>query len=544
MRAPVKFLLFGSILFLASASLFAAGQKMGIATAPAEFDWLVMYDHSYQDIANEDNPLFEYIQEKFGLKVNLMHYHYDTFQQQRDVIVASGDIPDLMAAWGLDLPKYGARLIQPYNDFLAQGKLPNFKKLLEKNPGAQATLTEADGMMYVFPRFRGYPHIRKAPVLRLDLMKKGGFTGNTDVMDFAQFKSALQAMSKALDGEPAWLMRDGFPDFIREVPKAFGINVSGGGGNYPVSWNYEKGEYELMTRMPELLVMITALKDLYNEKLLHPDFHSMAEDVWERFWNDGKIGLTFEWSAWALNTPPKIQKGWDLQFGAILKRPDGKTGHMITEDPINLTWGDLLSKDSDQKDKILEFIDWCFGEEGAYFMNLGIEGLHYEKDSRYPSGMKFYHVNYDGLPNEEFDKIFEQSIPYKKYGMNSYREHGFQGWFNFLDPEIKFADFYTAGPGQTFSKDMIDRHETFNANGWMLAPLPLLKFTEAEAEQQADLLTPIQTYVDENVLKFILGTRSLVQYPMFVAEVEKLNADALLKLYNTAAARWKKAAGK
>ena len=386
MYGPLKRLITVAALTLIACFAFATATQESAMEEPAAFDWLRMYDHSYQDIANEDNPLFLFLEDKFNVDINLVHYHYDVFRQQRDVLVSSGDMADLFAAWDFDLATYGERLVQPYNDRLAAGDLPSFQAVLERNPGAQATLTEADGNMYNFPRFRGYPWIRKAPILRRDLLREGGFDGDTDVMSWDQFKAALQAMSRALDGEPAWLMRDGFTDFMREVPKAFGMNVSGAGANYPVSFDYDSGEYDIITRMPNLKWMILALKDLYDDGLLHPDFHNMAEDVWERHWNDGQVGLTFEWSAWATNTPNKVAKGWDLQFGMALTGPDGSTGHVIPHDPVNLTWGDLLYKDSEVQDEILEMVDWGYSDEGAIFFNLGIEGLPLGGGSRLPVG--------------------------------------------------------------------------------------------------------------------------------------------------------------
>ena len=122
--------------------------------------------------------------------------------------------------------------------------------------------------------------------------------------------------------------------------------------------------------------------------------------------------------------------------------------------------------------------------------------------------------------------------------MNSYREHGFQGWFNFLDPAVRFGDLHFAAPGQTHAQEMIDRHAEFQANGWMLPPLPLLKFSADEAEMQSELLAPIETFVDENVLRFILGTRPIAEYEDFVQEVEDLGAQSLVDLYNAAVARW------
>ena len=189
MYGPLKRLITVAALTLIACLAFATATQESAMEEPAAFDWLRMYDHSYQDIANEDNPLFLFLEDKFNVDINLIHYHYDVFRQRRDVLVASGDMADLFAAWDFDLATYGERLVRPYNDRLAAGDLPSFQAVLERNPGAQATLTEADGNMYNFPRFRGYPWIRKAPILRRDLLRAGGFDGDTDWQ--AQFEAGF-----------------------------------------------------------------------------------------------------------------------------------------------------------------------------------------------------------------------------------------------------------------------------------------------------------------------------------------------------------------
>ena len=135
MYVPIKRLITVAALTLIACFAFATATQESAMEEPAAFDWLRMYDHSYQDIANEDNPLFLFLEDKFNVDINLVHYHYDVFRQQRDVLVSSGDMADLFAAWDFDLATYGERLVQPYNDRLAAGDLPSFQAVLERNPG-------------------------------------------------------------------------------------------------------------------------------------------------------------------------------------------------------------------------------------------------------------------------------------------------------------------------------------------------------------------------------------------------------------------------
>ena len=500
---------------------------LGAMEDPTSIRWLRIGNPAYS-IPTNSGPLVEFLEGNFNIDIDLIHLGSGVFDQHWATLLAADDMPDLFDAWRFD-PALHGDLAQPYNDPLERGALPNFQAVLNRHQDAIATLTQTDGNMYVFPHIRDYPLVRTAPILRLDLLREGGFTGDTDVLDFDTFKVALQAMSQALDGAPPWLMRHAFSDFIREVAKLFGMNAL---EDFPVAFNYDACKYDIVTRMPNLKWMTDLLKGLYEDGLLHPEFSQMNSQVWSEHWDAGHVGFTLANQAWAANTPDRLNLGWDLQFGMSLTGPDGSTGRLIPDHPVNPARGNLLSIDSPARDVILKMVDWGYSDEGATFFNLGIEGLHWTPDRAFPSGMRFYHINYEGLDASAFEERFRRTVPYQKYGLNSYRQHGFDGSFSFRDPDIRFGNFHFAGPGQTHAQQLRDRYRLFDSRGWMLRPLPHSSLPPSVADSHAFLFDSIQEAVHQQLLDFILRAQPIQDYDNFVEQIENLGAQELLNLYN------------
>ena len=64
--------------------------------------------------------------------------------------------------------------------------------------------------------------------------------------------------------------------------------------------------------------------------------------------------------------------------------------------------------------------------------------------------------------------------------------------------------------------------------------LPAVSLTEEESETARSPLADIQTYVDENVAKFINGTRSVDEFDAFVADIEGMGLADIIGVYQAA----------
>lgn len=68
--------------------------------------------------------------------------------------------------------------------------------------------------------------------------------------------------------------------------------------------------------------------------------------------------------------------------------------------------------------------------------------------------------------------------------------------------------------------------------------MPNISLTEEEADTKNAIMTDVTTYVDEMVLRFIVGTESLDNWDSYVATVESMNLAGAIEAMQTAYDRY------
>ena len=76
-------------------------------------------------------------------------------------------------------------------------------------------------------------------------------------------------------------------------------------------------------------------------------------------------------------------------------------------------------------------------------------------------------------------------------------------------------------------------YEKLSANPDALNPrIPSPMVTSEESKAIADIMTPAETYIHENVVQFVTGVRPMSEWDGFIAEVKKLNLEYVAETYN------------
>jgi len=71
-----------------------------------------------------------------------------------------------------------------------------------------------------------------------------------------------------------------------------------------------------------------------------------------------------------------------------------------------------------------------------------------------------------------------------------------------------------------------------NDNGILRSPDPDLVFTREESQAIAELSTSLNTYIEEGISKFVLGTKPMAEFDDFIKGLEKFDTKKLLDIYN------------
>ncbi len=99
--------------------------------------------------------IFKRLEKSTGVHINWTNYTDDSFNDKRNLELASGDLPDaIFDAAGLsdsDLLKYSSQGVIVPLDKLINKDMPNFKKILDANPQYKTMITAPDGHIYSLP---------------------------------------------------------------------------------------------------------------------------------------------------------------------------------------------------------------------------------------------------------------------------------------------------------------------------------------------------------------------------------------------------------
>lgn len=167
---------------------------------------------------------------------------------------------------------------------------------------------------------------------------------------------------------------------------------------------------------------------------------------------------------------------------------------------------------------IVRFLSWMYTEEGANLTNFGVEDVTYEiKDGTITM-----------LP-ELYDRFKGQEDPYGKlrseYGL------GMTAYAKYID------ESFNAQMSDPIFVENGDKIDAWTDQGHVSFMPSFPAFTEEEAEILKNLETQIGSMFNQEIDKFIMGTRPLSEYDRFMEDLRALGVADLEKVFNDAQAR-------
>lgn len=168
-------------------------------------------------------------------------------------------------------------------------------------------------------------------------------------------------------------------------------------------------------------------------------------------------------------------------------------------------YGFVVSSQTKHLNEVLAYVDWMYSDEAEDLLSWGRPGDLYEEAS-------------DGTRTW---KDFTTAAEMKQ--ATGFETFGFYERYNF-DGELA-----------TFTDEC--RDATLTAREYDLPQKPVLAYNEEEQAIVNTIGVNIETYVAEQISKFMLGERSFDDWDNYVAEVEALGLDQLKAVHESSYAR-------
>lgn len=324
------------------------------------------------NLAPEKNSDFwKAMEEKFNVDYTVDWVPADTYQQKLELVLSSGELPDLMQITNTGLPSFqkaveaGAfyDLTELLGDF---SEYPNLKN----NTNLSAwTLSKIKGRNYIIPRTRG--NLDSALMVRKDWLDKLGLEVPETTEEFAAMIEAVVTADP--DG-------NGVNDTIGLIPSVENID-----GYWPAAFgtrDIERNEeggiiYERFT--DNYGDYVEYMRSLYAKGAVAKEFALIKGQQQEELFTTGK-SATFVKNAWHLYRMNEECKKTDPNAEVILiPCLKGPKGYAHVYDLGYFGGMAISSKCSEEKVKrILKFFNDMCAEENYNFVNYGIEGVHWE----------------------------------------------------------------------------------------------------------------------------------------------------------------------
>ncbi len=486
----------------------------------------------YIPIFNETPPETTLVGEKWtemmeaylgtSLNIEWQEVAFADYTQKISVYLASGDWADIFsfcASTKEQLYELGSTgMLVCYDDYAEY--TPNLTRYSAEGDNRKR-IESPDGKVYGMPQLSlwDFYGAQEAFGIRLDAFEANGMDVPQTLEDV--YQDAKQLKSLYPDSYPVSGMGAGLLSQIYRI-----YNTSD-------TVYFDGEQYQYGPVDGKLKNAVEYLSKLFAEGLLDPEYATQTNEMMaEKALNDKAFIFPF---IYTLRLTDNINDASDgsVEWGFIPlpKSDDSTTPWFVnySSQPILLdpNYSVVINSKTEYPELLVKMADYQLSDEMVELCSWGVEGTTYTIDD---SG------------NKKFtDEILTADNPQAVMA-----EYGLYGSMA-CRPGIAFMPDSHNGYFDIYPKARAwDGEEMIEANAWELfsilnekginqqAPAePAIVLNEDETQLRVDNITPMDTFVDENIAKFIAGERPMSEWDVFVDEISNYgDYQAVLDMYN------------
>lgn len=461
------------------------------------------------------------------LDINFEYINIADYAEKLKIIMAGGDLPDVLTIFGMDnkeVLKYGA---QGVLEELTQHKafMPNYAKVLEESEDSKKIAYSEDGKVYGFYNLQMTDTppalmINDVAGIRNDLLKKHNLAVPTTQEEFYHVAKQLKQL---------------YPDIypIVLVEEWMNIQATLFSGNHTAEGRYFNGEKFAYGPLEDgYKEALMTLNKWYAEGLISPDFiaHTSAE---------GLASVANGTAFMAPNIYPEYSSIWSKQYpdqewvlipglkNSKYGEPWNKYSQQSAAKKLSNGTSIVISSQSKVKEDVIKFVDLMYSDKISEVLTWGIEG---ETFKRKADGTRELLPEFVG--GESSDKLISIGLPASgrsRAGIFPTPQNFSMLWDNFN------------GKNKIFDgrKVVEDQSSVFarESNIGMVNPnsqAPRVQLSLDENEQYANIMTAVNTFAKEEMVKFIMGKRSFDEWDDYLKKINAIgDINKALDIYNS-----------
>lgn len=463
----------------------------------------LIYEHTDWSIS-DDNPVRQKMFEATNVKIESIVAPATNFDEKFNVAIMGKELPDLMMGKNIDvLNEYGQKgAFIPLEDLIEE-HAPNISARLDDR--ARKMVTASDGHIYALPRF-GQDRLRTGWLIRKDWLDALGLEVPKTTDDWIEVLRAFKEKDPGNAGDRLvpLMNRSGSSVFLIYSAPTFGL--------HPENYTKMGDSFVLNATTDEYKNMIEWYKTLYEEGLFDKEFVTTSSKQWEEAVSAGYVGAFVDFANRA-DTFTSIlkQQNPDAEF-VVATPPVGPTGAqgVPSYSDILTTTSVAISKDCENVEAALAWLDYLYSDDGAWLNSVGIEGLTYTG------------IDENGAP------IWTDEIKNNPNNMAITSKYGIQQQ---MCPRVL----------TTYEFELIQGPLTLEGKRicepYYVEPYFPIQYTTEESEQMTNYTTAVTPIVSQYTDQFITGVLPMSEWDNFQKELKTLGADQMGEIFTIAQKR-------
>jgi putative aldouronate transport system substrate-binding protein len=458
----------------------------------------------------KDQAMWKYLEETQGIHIEWTTVPIADWSTQISLVMASGSLPDYFDRINPQLAEqYGRQGALISLTKIIDTQVPNLKKLMDDYKAVRGQVTSPDGSIFFFPRLLLDPRTQHYPglMIREDWVKALGLQMPQTTDDFY---NVLKAIKEADFNKNNNTNEPPFIGDYRFLIWAFGIGSRMQGHND--DFFIESGEVKYGPADPRYRRAVEYLRKLHADGLIrngNVQANIVSETSASTYGSWAGILTSYNKLLAAENKNP------GLRGLAPLQGPTGERNALSHHTEIDLSCGAAISSTTKKAGEVAKLYNFLYSKEGQMLVDFGIEGDTYNI------------VN--GTPVYS-DKV----LKHPKYSVLTYM-NAYNAYSSCI-ATVLIPEAYLA----TLSPEGVEGNRiTAEADAKLNKKVPSLRFTDAETKEIQGLSRDLNTYVDENLYKFVYGQKPFGEWDSFNQGLQQLKSSRLLEIYNTAYKRYK-----
>lgn len=438
-----------------------------------------LFEISKDRVPDRPSLTDEKLKEMFNIELEWNDIQSSAFKDVINTMLASEEYPEVF--WNLNHPTDVKNMglegyLKPLEGYLDQ--MPNYTGLWSEEDlkTMLAFCSASDGHLYYTPS-ANYRSASMSWIYRKSAFDANGWEVPTTVDELY----ALLKEIKAADPESVPMPGRGkWGNAVNGMRVAYGVTnkasyVDAYTGEF-IPYGYTQDGFR------EALKWVNKF---YAEGFIDPEFATGNDNQWTEFYANGKAYIEYQYverASWAEVNMSPVDPDVDWEFTRYNITADPSKGYLYERENTFYEYGYAFTdKISDEAlERMLAWCDYLSTEEGQIFINMGVEGVTYQKNA--DGTLQFMDHMYHETRNPEGEQPW-------KYGL-------------YLGNIAQNED-YVREVGKAVNLTI---SEAFNSDkNAHYSPAYPTAYTTEEESRLATLDTQIDDMAEEYILKFIMG---------------------------------------